>query len=364
MKFLIQLCHPAHFYLFRQTADKLIQDGHSVCFAIRKKDILEDLMKETDYVYFNIQPKKRGNSKAGMIWATALRIIRLTRLVRKQKIDILLGSAGDIAYAAWLNGVYAVNFGEDDLTIIPYFRRFVGPFIQTHLSPASCNMISKADKYIHYRGFQKLAYLHPHVFQADKSIVAKYFDPERPYFLLRFSALNALHDGGIHGIDEHIADKLVSLLSEHGDVYISSERPLGTRFETYRLHISPMDIHHILAFATLYVGDSQSMAVEAAMLGTPSVRFNDFAGKIGVLEELEHHYQLTFGIPSSQPERLYDTVSKLLSCTDLKEVFQPRRKQMLNDTIDVCAFFTWFAENYPDSRAIVLQNPEYPSNFK
>ena len=42
------------------------------------------------------------------------------------------------------------------------------------------------------------------------------------------------------------------------------------------------------------------MAVEAAMLGTPSLRFNDFAGKIGVLEELEHKYELTFAIPPSE----------------------------------------------------------------
>ncbi len=35
------------------------------------------------------------------------------------------------------------------------------------------------------------------------------------------------------------------------------------------------------------------MIAEAAVLGTPSIRFNDFVGKLGYLEDLEHKYGLT-----------------------------------------------------------------------
>ena len=100
-----------------------------------------------------------------------------------------------------------------------------------------------------------------------------------------------------------------------------------------------------MAFAQMYIGDSQSMAVEAAMLGTPSIRFNDFAGRIGVLEELEKKYQLTVGIPTSEPERLYSTVSMMLRENNLKETFQMRRARMLSDKIDVASFYTSFIEN-------------------
>jgi predicted glycosyltransferase len=47
------------------------------------------------------------------------------------------------------------------------------------------------------------------------------------------------------------------------------------------------------------------MAVEAAMLGTPSVRFSSFSGKIRVLEELEHTYKLTVGILPSEPRSYF-----------------------------------------------------------
>ena len=178
--------------------------------------------------------------------------------------------------------------------------------------------------------------------------------------------LKAYHDidSDVHGINTEIAQNLIDLLLPHGDVYITSERELEPQFEKYRLQINPLDIHHVIAFAKLYIGDSQSMAVEAAMLGTPSLRFNDFAGKIGVLEELEHKYELTFAIPPSEPERLYAKVGELLSMPDLKETFQQRRQKMLSEKIDVTAFFTWFIENYPESRKIMKENPDYQWRFK
>ncbi len=58
---------------------------------------------------------------------------------------------------------------------------------------------------------------------------------------------------------------------------------------------NPSDIYHALYYADLYIGDSQTIAAEKAVLGTPALRFNDFVGKIGYLEELEHKYGLTFG---------------------------------------------------------------------
>ena len=100
-----------------------------------------------------------------------------------------------------------------------------------------------------------------------------------------------------------------------------------------------------MAFAALYIGDSQSMAVEAAMLGTPSIRFNDFAGRIGVLEELEKKYKLTIGIPSNDTPLLYQTIESMVDTDNLKELFQARRKKMLEDKIDVATYITNFIEN-------------------
>lgn len=366
MNVLIQLSHPAHFHLYKHVAKNLMDDGHKVFILIKTKDILEDLLTQSGLPYENILKEAHRKSKMGVLWDMLVRDWRMLRFVHKNKIDLLTGSTPEVAQVGWLTRKYRINTGEDDMRIVPLFQQMAGPFIQCMLSPEVCDNWKLEPKSVKYAGYHKLAYLHPNQFTPDKRVVEKYFPAERPYFILRFAKLKAYHDvaADAHGINTEIAQHLVDLLLPHGDVYITSERELEPQFEKYRLNINPLDIHHLTAFATMYIGDSQSMAVEAAMLGTPSLRFNDFAGRIGVLEELEHKYNLTFGIQPTHPEQLYAKVDELLKMPDLHEVFQQRRKKMLEDKIDVTAFLTWFIENYPESRKTMIQQPDFQWRFK
>lgn len=342
MRILFQLGHPAHFYMFRHTINNLKHDGHEVFIVSRTKDLLDDLLAEAGLPYKNIMPsKKKGISNY------ALRLWRAYGYASRKHCDVIVGSTPEVAVIGWLLHRRSVIMVEDDYSIIPQFFNLAKPFADHVLSPESCNNGPLELKTTHYAGFQKLAYLHPHQFTPNATVVERYFSHTEPYFLLRFAHLTAYHDTSnhIHGITNEVAMRLIQKLSSHGRVYITSERPLPSELEHYRLAINPLDIHHIMAFATLYIGDSQSMAVEAAMLGTPSIRFNDFAGRIGVLEELEHTYRLTTGIPTNEPERLYETVDKLLAKPGLRDEYQQRRQRMLGDKIDVTAFFTQFIEN-------------------
>lgn len=341
MRVLFQLGHPAHFHLFKNTIADLQRDGHETFILIRKKDILEDLLKKSGMPYINILPSGKKS-----VFTLMLRLWRVFWFTLTHRVVVLVGSTPEVAQVAWLLRRRSVVMAEDDASIVPQFIKVVKPFVDNYLSPVSCNNGVLERATTHYEGFHKLAYLHPNRFTPDPTVVDRYFDHSRPYFLLRFAQLNAYHDvsANAHGINDKIAVKLIEILSPHGKVFITSERELSPELECYRLNINPLDIHHLMAFATLYIGDSQSMAVEAAMLGTPSIRFNDFAGKIGVLEELEKKYQLTIGIPSSDPERLYNTVKEMIDTDNLRDNYQARRQRMLEDKIDVATFFTDFIE--------------------
>jgi len=179
------------------------------------------------------------------------------------------------------------------------------------------------------------------------------------------------HDSGIKGINTEIAQRLVDILKPHGRIYITSERPLEPQFEQYRIKINPLDMHHVMAYASLYIGDSQTMAAEAGVLGVPFVRFNDFVGRIGYLRELEDVYELGYGIHASalpadspirksdgsvQPsgmEALYKAVEQLVAmdAAERRALYQQRRQNMLADKIDCAKFLTWFIEEYPSSVA-------------
>lgn len=364
MNVLFQLSHPAHFHLFKNVASQLTADGHNVHIIIKSKDILEDLVRESGLPYLNVNDKAHRGSKAGILWDMIVRDWKILCYCLKNHIDLLAGSTPEVAQIGWLLRKYRINFGEDDASIVPLFFKSAGKFIQTELSPVSCDNGKYEPKTIHYAGYHKLAYLHPNVFTPDKAAVEKYFDPNEPYFLLRFAQLKAYHDGAAAGISDELAMEIVKLLEPRGRVFITSERQLSPELEKYRLAINPLDIHHVMAFSQLYLGDSQSMAVEAAMLGVPNIRFNSFAGRIGVLEELQNKYQLSFGIHSSNSDALLEKIRELLAYPDIRSEFQRRRSAMLADKIDVSAFFTWFIENYPASRDTMKVNPEYQYRFK
>ena len=123
-------------------------------------------------------------------------------------------------------------------------------------------------------------------------------------------------------------------------------------------------IHDALAFATLCVGDSQTMAAEAGVLGTPFIRFNDFVGRIGYLAELEDIYQLGFGISPNNEELLFQKTKELVETENLKSVIASRRKRMLLEKIDVAKYLTWIIEDYSSSIKTLRENPDYQYNFK
>lgn len=347
MKILIYLGHPAHFHNYKNTINKLQTDGHQVAVLIKKKDILEDLLKNAGIPYHNILEEGRKNSKFGILIGTIKRAIRLNRFCKEFMPDLLTGTSVENSFIGKLRHIPVININEDDASVVPLYAKLSYPWATKILCPTTCDCGQWNYKAVKYEGYQELAYLHPANFTPDKTVVNKYISTEKPFFLFRFASLKAHHDSGVRGINAEIAQELIDILNPYGDIYITSERPLEPQFEKYRIAINPLDIHHVMAFADMYIGDSQTMAAEAGVLGTPFVRFNDFVGRIGYLNELENKYQLGFGIRPDKVDKLYTTVEQLVKEENKKEIFQERRQKMLLEKIDFSEFLTNYIENYP-----------------
>ena len=387
MNILVQLSHPAHFHLYKNAIKNWQDHGHQVHVLIKTKDILEELCQNSQIPYHNILPIAHRKSKWGVLWDMVVRDWKIFRFCIKHKIDILSGSTPEVAHVSRILGLYSVNTGEDDMAVVPAFAKATGPFMQCILSPIVCDNMPLEKHTVHYPSYHELAYLHPNHFTPSREVVEGYgIDTNKPYFIMRFASLNAHHDDGIKGINTEVAQNLVDILKPHGQIYITSERELEPQFEPYRIRINPLDMHHVMAFASLYIGDSQTMAAEAGVLGTPFVRFNDFVGRIGYLRELEDVYELGYGIHASlltedspirradgtaQPsgvEQLYATVKRLVAMPEVVKsrksnvespsVFASRRAKMLSEKIDYAKFLTWFIENYPASATQTQQNQD------
>jgi predicted glycosyltransferase len=307
------------------------------------------------------------------------RAIRQNQFCSRFKPDIMTGTSVENSILGPLRHIPVVNCNEDDAAVVPLYAKLSYPGADAILNPVVCNSGKWDTKATKYPSYQELAYLHPNHFTADKNIVEGYgIDITKPYFVMRFASLKAHHDDGVKGINTEIAQRLVDILSPHGQIYITSERELEPQFEPYRIRINPLDMHHVMAFASLYIGDSQTMAAEAGVLGTPFVRFNDFVGRIGYLRELEDVYQLGYGIHASpltedstirrndgtlQPsgtDALYSAVEQLVAmpANERRTLFTSRREQMLSEKIDYAKFLTWFIEEYPASAKETRDNQQ------
>lgn len=343
------LGHPAHFHLFKNTAKDLKDNGHYVRFLIKRKDVLESLVASSGIDYQIVRQKERQTtSKLGLAISLLSMDYNVTKCLIKNKTDLLIGTYTPLI-SKW-TGVPTIVCNEDDASVVPNFARLSYPFATDILVPTTCNCGKWDNKAFKVKTYQELAYLHPDNFSPDCKVAERYVPTDSPFFIIRFAKLSAHHDAGIKGIDPILAEKIIKLMSPYGRVFITSERPLEPQFEPYRIHIDPIDMHHIMAFCSLYVGDSQTMAAEAGVLGVPFIRFNDFVGRIGYLKELEDIYHLGYGIKTNDQDTLLHTLQELLLMNDRAIVFQNRRKKMLADKIDYRRFLSWFISNYPESR--------------
>lgn len=366
MKYLFYLAHPAHFHLFRNTIDELKKHGHKVIITIKSKDVLGKLLEESNHEYINVADKARKESRIGIVAGLIQRCLNHLKIALREKPDMFISTSAEFAPFCRLLGITAISVFEDDLILFPWYSKFLVPFLNYQVCPVSCNAAkwNNHPKTIKYNANQELAYLRPSQFTPDISKVKDIFDPTQKNFFIRFAKLTAWHDENKTGITDALAQRIFSLLEKYGKVHVSSERELSPQFEKYRAKIKTSDVLHVLYYADLYIGDSQTMTAEAAVLGTPALRFNDFVGKLGYLEELEHKYDLTYGIPTDKPDDLYKKVSELMKHNNLKEEWRLKREKMLSQTIDTTKFLVWFLENYPQSAYTIKRNPDYQYNFK
>lgn len=346
MKILFHLGHPAHFHLFKNVIFQLKEKGNETLIVIKKKDILEDLLKESGLEYQNILPEGRKNTKSGMLFGVLKQTLKLWTYSIRKKPDVLVGSTPAIAHVGKLINKPSISLSEDDATAVMLFAKITYPFSTVILSPDSCDNDKWNYKTTKYSSYHELAYLHPNHFKPNIEIVQSYISTEKPFFLLRFSGLNAYHDDGISGINIDVALKIVNNLKKFGTILISSEKILHKELEKYRIKINPLHMHHFLAYAKIYIGDSQTMAAEAGVLGTPFIRVNDFVGRLGYLNELENKYRLGFGIKPNHINDIFEKINYCLSMKDIKEEWNMRKTIMLLDKMDFSDYLISFIEKY------------------
>ena len=361
MNILIDINHPAHVHLYRNVYTMLVEHGNKVLVVVKEIPSAMKLMDLYDIPYVNIGKKDDNLMRKGMDQLVYDR--RLLKIVHENSIDLGVGSSINIPHVSKLNRMKSIILDDDDDEVEPLFTRFGHPFADTILSPEGTPR--KSNKTVYVNAYHELAYLQPNRFEPDASVLQDAgVEAGEPYFILRFNAFKAHHDVGVVGLTLENKRRLVRYLESKGRVFITTERTMDDEFKPYQLKVSPEKAHSLMYYATMLVGDSQTMTSEAAVLGTPAIRCNTFVGRIHYLEEEEHKYGLTYGFRPDEAEKMFGKIEELLAMPNLKEEWQNRRQTMLSEKIDYTQFLAWFVENYPESRKIMKDNPDYQWRFR
>lgn len=363
MRYLFYFGHPAQYLFARESIKKLIETKQEVIILIKSKDVLEDLILRDGLKYINILPDQRGNRKIDIAFSLIKRNLKIFPYLLKYRPNILIGTDASLAQLGFLFRIHCVTITEDDFSVIKTLAKLTYPFTNTILCPEVCNVGKWSHKKVGYKGYMKLGYLHPDIFTPDVEVLSKY-NITGKYVIIRMAKLTAHHDFGIKGMGLPLVEKIISQVVSYGyRVIVSTEDKIDAKLKRYQLDLDPSHMHHLLAFSSLLICDSQSMSLESAILGVPSIRYSDFVGRISVLDELENVYGLTFGICPGKDEQLVSKIAEILGEEVDTTLYKIRQSKMLGEKINVSSFLTWFLINYPSSVGVIKHDLDFQNTF-
>jgi len=332
--------HPSQVWLFHSIQSHLnTQDNYEFIWVLRDKDISCELADQLGIKYQCISTASTG--LIGNAIELAGNIFKCLKIGKKREIDLWVTKYGAGNIAGYLLRQKSLSFNDDDVDQVPLIAHTSYPFAERILCPDVLRMGKYDQKSHRYAGCHELFYLHPNRFTSDDRVYQELgIDKTRKFILLRLSALTAHHDKNIRGISTGIVKRIIELCTRQNvQCYISSEKPLPSDLSQYRLSIPVHRVHHALAFASLFIGDSQTMTSEAAVLGTPAFRLSDFQGRLSVIDELER-YELAFGFSPDNSENFLAAVKGILLGGSI-QAYSDNHKKFLADKVDPVP---WFSE--------------------
>lgn len=357
MKILIDIGHPGHVHLFRPFAMKMQKKGHQILFTCREKEFEKYLLNKYGFTY------KSFGKKYNSIFAKIFALVKFDFLEFLQglrfKPDVFL-SHGSIyaAHAAFL--LRKPHIALEDTGNREQVRLYL-PLTEAVLT-SDVFPFDYGAKQIRYTGHHELAYLHPNYFKPVKDIRSDIgFKEHEKIALVRFIAWNASHDFHKKGLSLKEKLQIINALEKvNYKIIISSEDTLPIELKKYKATFSPEKIHDVLYTSDLFIGEGTTMAMEAAILGTPSIYINPL--QYSNCDDLER-YGLLFSYKTF--DGILDRIDELVKLPNSNIEFQTRRDLMLAEKIDVTSFIVWFVENYPKSVELARKaDEEFWRRFK
>ena len=341
MKILIEISHPAHVHYFRNFIKLMKNNGHALIIVAKDKEVTFKLLDLYNINYYSLGKSK--NNIFSKVIGLLIDDIKLLKHSFKVRPDIYLSfSSPYVGHIAMLMNKPHIVFDDTEHATLEHIM--YKPFASKIITPKSF-LKNLGKKHFKFNSIFELCYLHPNYFKEDLSILKKVnIKIDEKFVILRFISWDAIHDKGQEGLSVDMKRRVIKELSKYAKVLITSECELPDEFKKYQINIKPNQIHSLMFYADLFFGESGTMAVEAALLGTPSVRVSTLAPYLGNFRELQDTYDLLYFF-SSANKGLEKSI-ELIKDENSKKKWIEKKNKFINDKIDTTSFMIDLIENY------------------
>jgi hypothetical protein len=324
----------------------MMKQGHDVFFTTRRKEISHLLLEKYDLPYRILGTHYK--SMIGKLWGIIKYDFLLALVALKFKPDLFL-SMGSIynSHVAFLFRKPNILLQDTENATLQHKLSY--PFADLILNP-KCYQKALGEKQFKYDGYHELAYLHPNWFKPDPSVLDMLgVKPDECFVIMRFVSWNANHDLNHSGLTDRCKVKAVKTCEKYGKVFVTSEGELPDEIKHNQIKIPIEKIHHAMAYASLLYGESATMASESAVLGVPAI-FLDNDGR-GYTDEQQAEFGLVYNFTESYEDqsKSIEVAERVLSKPN-RESWVEKRKNLLQDRIDLTAFLVWLINGYPRTK--------------
>lgn len=350
MNILIDIGHPAHVHYFKIFIRHMQREGHEFMVIARNKDVTFSLLDE-----YNIPYIDRGYGGKGVIGKIIYMLQAdwfVYKLAKAFKPDLLISfSTIYPAHVSFFTKRSCIIITDTEHS--KEQQLLFLPFCEVIITPEAFNK-SFGKKQLRVKSFTELFYLHPNYFKADESILKQIdIKPEQKYVIIRFVAWEASHDFGHRGLNLKDKRRLILELSKVAKVFIISEAKLPDDLMPYVLNVKPSSVHDVLAYASLFVGESGTMSSECSMLGIPNIQIRHIIDENnipGVHVELAKRGMKKI-MKSDDIDNIIKVAIELINNNKVvKEIMYKSLNKFLNEHVDFTDYLICYAKNFAYKR--------------
>ena len=348
---LLDLNHPVDVHFFRDLVTECRKNGISLYITARQRRYLPELLNSYNIPY--IKKGKWAHTLLGKIMGLFRETIQLYLLGRKIKADVFISLGSPYAaLAGKLLGKPVITL--DDTEFNPLIHKIYPRLSDLILTP-ECFQKSFGKKHLRFAGYKESVYL-KNVAEEKETDISEIpgLDQTKPFILVRFVARHSTHELGKKGLRPEIKEQMINCLKQYGRVYISSEGELPENLKPYELKAPIAQMHRVMKKASLYLGESTTMAAEAALLGTPAILLED-KGR-GYTEDIGKRTGLLQRFMAQQwPEAIKEAKTILLNRNKEKTAKIKKLERIFSEITDINKLLIWIIQN-PERHIKKLKN--------